>query len=80
MLLNIQRSELVRSFSLLKMWHRTIIFFLLSVFYVKILAHFADVVRINLFFIYETKIRNNNKKESRLPSLDVSAFKKFENT
>jgi len=79
MLLNIQRSELVRSFSLLKMWHRTIIF-LLSVFYVKILAHFADVVRINLFFIYETKIRNNNKKESRLPSLDVSVFKKFENT
>jgi len=80
MLLNIQRSELVAKLFFAQNVTSHHYFFLLSVFYVKILAHFADVVRINLFFIYETKIRNNNKKESRLPSLDVSAFKKFENT
>jgi len=50
-------------------------FFAFKVFVLN-LAHFADVVG-SFCLLRRQKIRNNNKKEFRLPSLEVfSAFKK----
>lgn len=53
-----------------------LLFFLLLRFFVLNLAHFADVVG-SFCLLRRQKIRNNNKKEFRLPSLEVvGAFKK----
>jgi len=51
------------------------VFFAFKVFVLN-LAHFADVVG-SFCLLRRQKIRNNNKKEFRLPSLEVvGAFKK----
>lgn len=52
-----------------------VFFFAFKVFVLN-LAHFADVVG-SFCLLRRQKIRNNNKKEFRLPSLEVvGAFKK----
>lgn len=57
---------------------RTLVFFVFFAFKVFVLnlAHFADVVG-SFCLLRRQKIRNNNKKEFRLPSLEVlDALKK----
>jgi len=53
-----------------------VLFFFAFKVFVLNLAHFADVVG-SFCLLRRQKIRNNNKKEFRLPSLEVvGAFKK----
>lgn len=71
----------MRSSFFAQKWQRTLVFcFCIFFFAFKVfvlnLAHFADVVG-SFCLLRRQKIRNNNKKEFRLPSLEVfSAFKK----
>ena len=60
---------------MLKNDNALLFFFAFTVFVLN-LAHFADVVG-SFCLLRRQKIRNNNKKEFRLPSLEVvGAFKK----
>lgn len=67
--------NLCEAASLLKKDNALLFFFAFKVFVLN-LAHFADVVG-SFCLLRRQKIRNNNKKEFRLPSLEVlDALKK----